>query len=132
MLECERCAMTGATCCDALTEEMVCNVSGPEVLDRTGRGGKGAPDPEAAGFWDDHGTAELGPVTGDAAGGWPDTPETLKGKPVCAGRPDRGPCSALTEVLMVGLGRYPPAELLAPLARLEVDAEDGDAEEDGA
>lgn len=97
--------MTGATCWEALTDEIVWNVSGPEVLDRTGRGGKGALAPEVAGFCVDQGIAEVGPLMGDAAGGLFERLDTLNGRPVCVGRPDLGPCNALADVLTVGLGR---------------------------
>lgn len=128
MLEWDRCAMIGATCWDALTDEMVWSESGPEVLDRTGRGGKGALEPDADGFWDDQGTAELGPLMGDAIGGLLDSPETLKGRPVCVGKPDLAPCDPLTEVLMVGWGRYAPVELDEPLANVDVETDVGEAE----
>jgi hypothetical protein len=45
--------MTGATCCEAVTDDTVWKVSGPDVLERTGRGGKGALDVEAPGAFDE-------------------------------------------------------------------------------
>lgn len=95
--------MTGATRCDAVTDEMVWKVSGPEVLDRPNGGGKAGFELSAAELPDDHGTAELGPLTGDAAGGLLEMAATLKGRPVCAGSPDLGCCVVLRDVSMVGL-----------------------------
>lgn len=79
----------------------------------------------------DHGTAELGAVMGEAAGGLLDMAETLKGRPVCAGRPDLGPCKAFADVLIVGCGRYDAAVEEEPLANVDVEAEEGEPDVEG-
>lgn len=78
----------------------------------------------------------MGAVAGDAAGGL-EKLERLKGRPVCAGNPDLGPCWELSKVLRVGLEGYAAAELgdlVAEeewFAKVKVEAVVGDGEVEG-